>query len=514
MAEKSFSMSPKAFAHIQNNAVSRFHLLSITTFILYLLLRIILIFYPQPNIGGVEINVIYFIQRLLDGQTFYTDPELSPYAIAQYSPLYYYITAGAGKLFGVGADDLYEVFVINRSVSLILNLIYIFIVFKIASTIFLASRRNSFYAAIMAFIFLEITSFGRPDSLNHVFFMFSLYAFMRAIVSRCKTEETKWIILSGLIAGVALFCKQTSVILPGLFGLWLLMQNKIRQIFIFVSTYLVVLAVMLLLIDLLTGGLFLFYKNGIMGINNGIGLHWYRTVIVNDYYYSFGLVFVLVAIGIFFILIRDQTKLARFAILALLFLFVSLNLVALKFGSNPGYFTEWWTLLFIILAACWPGIIENTTVSERRLPNVALSAILILKLVLLIKPANAIFIDTPFSKAFAQYNDQKNLATKVLHQIQRGEGDAVFCNYYTTDYFLSSFLFRHAVMPQMDIVMLASYPQRDYNYEDFVNKIKNGKFKWMLTMNHGIQKQFFEIHLDQYRLVDSSNTFHLYQYKP
>lgn len=507
-------MSQKAIVLNRKNTASKFHLLCVTTFLLYLVVRVVLIFYPQPNIGGVEINVIYFIQRLLDGQTFYTDPELSPYAIAQYSPLYYYITAGAAKLFGVAADDLYEVFVVNRSISLLLNLIYIFIVFKIASTIFLASRRNSFYAAIIAFIFLEITSFGRPDSLNHVFFMFSLYAFMRVIVSRSNTEETKWIVLSGLIAGVALFCKQTSVILPGLFGIWLLMEKKIRLLFVFGFSYFIIISLMLFLIDILTGSLFLFYKNGIMGINNGIGLHWFRTVIVSDYYYSFGLVFVLAAIGIFFILIKEQTKLARFAILSLLFLFVTLNLVALKFGSNPGYFTEWWTLLFILIAARWPGIIEKARVSYSRLPVVALSAIIILKLALLTKPLNAIFIDTPFSKAFTQYNEQKKLATKVLHQIQPGDGYAVFCNYYTTDYFLSSFLFRHAVMPQMDIVMLASYAQRDYNYEDFVSKLKNGKFKWMLTMNHGIQKQFFDIHLDQYQLVDSSNTFHLYQYKP
>lgn len=507
-------MSQKAIVLNRKNTASKFHLLCVTTFLLYLVVRVVLIFYPQPNIGGVEINVIYFIQRLLDGQTFYTDPELSPYAIAQYSPLYYYITAGAGKLFGIGADDLYEVFVVNRSISLILNLIYIFIVFKIASTIFLASRRNSFYAAIIAFIFLEITSFGRPDSLNHVFFMFSLYAFMRAILSRNNSTETKWIILSGLIAGIALFSKQTSIILPGLFGIWLLMEKKIRLLFVFGFSYFIIISLMLFLIDILTGSLFLFYKNGIMGINNGIGLHWFRTVIVSDYYYSFGLVFVLAAIGIFFILIKEQTKLARFAILSLLFLFVTLNLVALKFGSNPGYFTEWWTLLFILIAARWPGIIEKARVSYSRLPVVALSAIIVVKLALLTKPLNAIFIDTPFSKAFAQYNEQKKMATKILQQVLPGEDYTMFCNYYTTDYFLSSFLFRHAVMPQMDIVMLASYAQRDYNYEDFVNKLKNGKFKWMLTMNHGIQKQFFDIHLDQYQLVDSSNTFHLYQYKP
>ena len=106
---------------ISNRKVSLFTFL---VFGIYLIYRIVLIFYPQPDAGGVENNVIWFIQRLLDGRHLYTDPESPPYAVAQYTPLYYYITAGIGKIIGISPEDVLSVFRLSRTVSLICNLGY------------------------------------------------------------------------------------------------------------------------------------------------------------------------------------------------------------------------------------------------------------------------------------------------------------------------------------------------------------------------------------------------------
>ena len=103
--------------------------ISLFSFFIYLLYRVMLIYYPQPDAGGVEGNIIYFVQRLLEGQPLYTDPELPPYAIAQYSPLYYYIVAGVSDLLGFSADDLLPLYMVSRSVSLFLDLLFIVIIF-------------------------------------------------------------------------------------------------------------------------------------------------------------------------------------------------------------------------------------------------------------------------------------------------------------------------------------------------------------------------------------------------
>ncbi len=494
---------------------SPFFLLVTGIFFLYLIYRVLLMFYPNPNAGGVEINIIYFIQRLIDGQSFYTDPELTPYAIAQYSPLYYYITAGVAKIFGINADDLLKIYFINRGVSLLLNLAYISVVFIILKKVFSVSSRYSFYVAVFAFIFLEITSYCRPDSLNHVFFMLSLYYFLLGIKSsEERKEENRFILLAAAIAGVALFCKQTSFILPVIFGSWLLSQKKFKKIFLLAIVYGATVTCILLLIYFTTGDLILFYKNAIVGINNGIGLNWFRTVILPDYYYGFGLLFLLAAIGIFFFLRKEKSPLLRFSFFLLLALFGLLNFVALKFGSNPGYFTEWWTVLFFLLAYYWPVIKQNAAVADVRIPNTIIASCLLVKIVLLARPFNEMFINKPYTKALEQYNAEKRFAEKILEKMPSQDELSVFCNYYTADYYMSSLLFRNAVVPQMDIVILASYREKEYDYSDLEKSLTNGSIKWMLMRTTGLQKKFFNINLDKFQLVDTEAGFNLYEFKP
>ena len=145
-----------------------------TIFILFLAYRIMVVIYPQPDAGGVEGNVVYFIQHILDGQSLYTDPELPPYAIAQYTPLYYYLVAAISKLCAVSADNVAGIFITSRVVSLILNLCLVAVIYKIAKKYFEAGRSASLIVGFISFIFLEITSFSRPDSLYHFLFFISL----------------------------------------------------------------------------------------------------------------------------------------------------------------------------------------------------------------------------------------------------------------------------------------------------------------------------------------------------
>ena len=117
--------------------ISTFHLekrltgFTFIVFCIYLLYRLLLISNPYPDLGGVENNVVYFIQRLLSGELLYTDPEKVPYSITQYSPFYYYITKSIGNLLGIQADEVMRVFMLSRSVSLCLNLLYAGIIYLI-----------------------------------------------------------------------------------------------------------------------------------------------------------------------------------------------------------------------------------------------------------------------------------------------------------------------------------------------------------------------------------------------
>lgn len=469
-----------------------------------------LIFYPQPDAGGVEGNIIYFVQRLLDGQPPYTDPELPPYAIAQYSPLYYYIVAGISNLLDFSADDFLPLYMVSRSISLFLNLLFIAIVFLTARNIFNVPSHKSICAAVAAFIFFEITSFSRPDSLNHVFFLLTLYVFMEGLKTGWQNKMT--ILITALLASVALFCKQTSFILPFIIGSWLLYTKKIKEAVLFGLVYL--LAVLFFIFPVyLSGDLEAFYKNIIQGINNGISFSWFRSVILGDFYFSFGLLFVSASLLVFYQLRKENGELQKFAFFMMTGLFILLNAIAIKNGSNPGYFTEWWSLLFILVAYSWPQLSKAASVIDIRIPASIVVFVFLIKMVKLEFPLRTL-LSAPKTSIGEQYKKEKEIARYITNQLSPTDKYCVFTNYNTAESYLSNILFRQAVAPQMDIIGLAAYQYKKYDYSDLNAAFTDGRLKWMLMRTTGQQKQFFDIKLDKFELDTTMNGFNIYKYQP
>lgn len=482
--------------------------------LVYIVYRISLIGLATPDIGGVEGNILYFIQRILDGQPFYTDPEKTPYAIAQYSPGYYYIVAAVAKLADVGPDNYLLLSAINRSVSLFFNIGYIITVFLLCRMIFSISMNKSVIASSLSFVFLEITSYGRPDSCNHVLFMLAIYFFMLGL----KKEEMgkpflSYVILAAITAAIALFSKQTSFVLPLLAGSWLLWKKKYRLLVYFSGTYFVIVAIFLFWINYALG-LTLFYKNAVLGINNGIQLGWFRRNVFETFYIGYGFLFACFFIATWFILKKEKSNLLHYSATAMVGLFIILNFITLKNGSNPGYLTEWWTLVIILSAAYWQPISSMVSPISYKLPAVIVWLVLSIKLFTvsqaLLKTTSA-KLRTAAKVGFVR---EKELAIRIESNLESSDKYVVFLNYHTADGYLSNLLFRNAVGPQMDIIGLASYQGRVYDYSDLDRSLTDGSIKLMVTKANGHQKQFFGIRLDNFNLIDSAAGYKLYQFKP
>jgi hypothetical protein len=112
------------------------------------------------------------------------------------------------------------------------------------------------------------------------------------------------------------------------------------------------------------------------------------------------------------------------------------------------------------------------------------------------------------------YQNQKEFAAKIIGRLDKGDRYVLFLNLYTPDNYLANLLFRHTVSPQMDIVILASYPRHKYDYTDFERSLYDGRVKWMVMNITGPQKQFFNLQLDKFKLEDTGAAFNLYRYKP
>jgi hypothetical protein len=473
----------------------------VVTGLAYLFYRILILFYVQPDAGGVEGNIIFFVQRLLNGDSLYTDPEHSPFAVAQYGPLYYYMVAAMAKMTGTGPDDVSCLYFISRLLSFLFAI-------GIAATLFLIARRRyaldkmfSIAVAIAGFIFLDITSFSRPDSAAIFLFLLALYLVLPGIAEERRYRSFYY---AGIVCSLAILCKQNSIVLPLTLMVFLLLRNRIKECIYFLTPVVIVLLATTFLY-FLSGELTIVYKNVIRGVSNGISPGWFRGAIVHDFYerIGFGLVILFILI-----LIRTATekrvemKFMRFLLIST---FVFANLFALKAGSHPGYFTEWICILFLTTAVSWETI-KLTWVSVA-----AVSILLAAKFLSLEKPLRKMLVDSPPAVAKANYVQDKRLAI-LVQELTKGE--AVFTNLYTPETFIACFLFRQAVVPQMDITGLTAYPRKTFNYDELLSSLDNGTIKWMLMRNSGPQRQFFEHSLNHFQLVYQAGTYNLYKYRP
>jgi hypothetical protein len=292
----------------------------------------------------------------------------------------------------------------------------------------------------------------------------------------------------------------------------LLFRREFRDVFLFGTVY-VLSAGLLLSILYACGELPFFLKNVVQGISNGISGGWFSMVILKYFYQNFGLVFLLLFIILVFTLSKESRLIFRFTRFLLVLLFVLVNIVALKNGSNPGYFTEWWSLLIIVSVFYLEKISRLDSAGNLKIVDAITRFVFIMKMALLAFPVYRITVGHSFAEAYDGYKREKVLAEKMRDLPDQPKKNLVFLNYYTPGSFMSCLLFRQVVMPQMDIVILASYPDKGYDYADFIARIKNGDFTYMVMRETGPQKVFFDIPLDFYQLKETLNGYNIYKYQ-
>jgi hypothetical protein len=484
---------------------------SIGVFFVFLFFRIVFIFHPHPSAAGVDNNVVYFIQRLLDGGRLYTKPGLPPFAISQYSPLYSYCTAGVCRIAGVGPDDVLQIFEVSKIFSLFLNLLLCGVMFLTGTKIFLLGNRKSWFLALLTFIFIEGNSFARPDSLEHLFFILSLFFFFLSVSKQeAARQNRKELVLSAVVAVLALFSKQSAVTLPLICLLWMLIQRDGRnRIFIYALTYTISVLTLLAILHFSTG-IKEMYQNAVLGLDNGIQWGEYWVTIIINFYSWFGCLWVLCFIFVYFLLRKEKSRLFHFLAFALLLQFIFTNLFALKYGATSNYFTNWWTLLFIGILLSWDRFSAIAGTIHRYLSTIVVLSFLFLKTALIVFPLVDKIRTIPQRTAF--FEQEKQLANQVHAYADSPGKIVVFCNLFSPDSYLNNILFREAIVPQYDVVSLATYPRKVFNYELLRKNLADGSVRVVITKKSNNPLKFMDIELSHYVLEKKIGEYSIYLY--
>lgn len=312
-------------------------------------LRWQLLLQHRTELGGVEHNVVHGIQKVMLGQDLYEDPERPPFDVIQYTPGYYLLCAGIGKLLGLQGDDPRAIFLLSRSVALVLWLLTGLLVLWIGRVAG-APRWASLLAAGVTLCSAWEQSFSRMDALAEATTAGVVLLFMRWSIA----EDRRSLILAGVIAVVGVFAKQSAlplVIAPLAYLVLTGQGAPLRTLLTAMGiTTLVCLGALVNL-----GTLHAFYQNAVLGLRNGFSWMMYADLFDPSTYKYFIGWHVMAA----FVVIRAW----RTAHAPLRFLSVTIALstswaliTGLKYGSRLNYLHESLMLTFIGVAVILPHL--------------------------------------------------------------------------------------------------------------------------------------------------------------
>ena len=455
-------------------------LVMLLTLLATLGLRVYLISGYFPEIGGIESNVVYSLQRILAGYPLYADPEAPPYSITQYTPLYYGIAWVVGKVFQVVPSDVHAVYVLSRSLSLLFNLLFGGVVVLILYRIFNIHRLFCAVAFTYALVFLDEESYSRPDSLYNLMVLTTIFFFLKFLHAHARQE--RYLLLSSTWSVLTIFTKQSGIYLPIvlLFFLLFYVRNNRWSLISFSTMFLSFVALFFLCSG---GNLTIFWQNTVQGVNNGVSLSWFAERIMMEHFQKERWINIAGLFLALFFWAKGSTPTQQFLGVATLASFVFALITSVKIGAAPNYFTEFITLTIILAIIFVVQYDSIFTKDQNTSPGKYYKPLLYLLLVVFTLPPR---LAGKYVKKVAQmahsgqqlYDDNYAIAEYLYQEEDITAEDEVLVTTHVQDY-LNKFLYRNVIFPQKEIVV--ANPPDTYNYAAFQEGIQDGSVGYVVA---------------------------------
>jgi hypothetical protein len=445
--------------------------LSIFFALVFMLMRMGLVFSFAPDIGGVESNVLYSISKVLAGGALYDDPESKNFAITQYGPVYYELVIKTCHILGYTPPvHVHEMYVIGRLWSFIFNLLSAWLIFRILFSLLHCGREFSIIASSLFLIHLTRIHFAaRPDALFAFLFAGLLYACAQYLLSDDATVKNKSLNVGLVISAFSLFVKQTGIefffILPGFF----FFTFQFRRFFQTLLWMGVTAAFLFLLFKNLYEPWFV--ENTFGGLKNGISLT--RTYdVFSHFFQKYQLFFVLGILYSLYFFDRKATEAQRFFAWLVMSLFIFALGTGVKEGSWINYYNEFMMAVLIAMGLVWNEVKDRFRADE----TIHYYTVLFFTVyILIIQPT------TIAQKFFHEHLEHLRMSSLSYQQAQQ-VSDYLSRQLKEGEYFLSfdenlnAMLPLACVVPNKDLVPL----QSGFNYTQFHAMMRNHQVKFVI----------------------------------
>ncbi len=478
-------------------------LVAVGVFLLLFLGRVGLISSYHHDLGGVEPNIIYGVQQLLDGKPLYSDPNQPPYAVVMYSPLYFHFTAAIGRLTNVNPHEPIEVYRISRSVAFFFNLVFIGMLLLILVRHFNIRVLVAMVVCSLVFSYLRITDFGRPDSLYHLMALMTMAGFLEYL----KTEQQRWWVLASVLSVVSIFAKQSGLIVPFILLFYLMFYgNNFRQLLQTLGIMVISFAVLWLLFS---GDSYVFWQNVYQGVSNGVSWDWFKRRILFFYMRELALFAGLVLALSALFLVRDYSNSKKFVGVAVLGFFFFALLTSLKWGSMPSYFTPFLTMGWIGITA-WLYSDQQTIKYHQ---DAVFGLVALCCFATEVPHKYNTFRDKEDTTAYYQ---SKQVANYLKEEANIQPTDHLLAlvdkQYLMEKHFLNNFLFQHAILPSKDIFTCCSYPLKKFDYSILNKQAEHGLIKYLVRNKNASKATFFHFKFQDYEKIKVLDGYEVYRY--
>lgn len=505
----------RLYNFIVNNAVNLAFYTSLLCFAFAFWIRYQLIFLQFPDIGGIEQNVIYSIQRILAGLKLYENPAVPPYSITQYSPLYYYLTAFVGKIFNVNPDIPFEVFTLSRSVSLFLNVLLLGVCFLILKSIYKVESKIAVVPCVFIFLYLERNIYSRPDSLYSLFFLITIYLFILFLKESADPRRLIFLILSSVSSVLTIYSKQSGIYLPLILIFFMIFYLKNYKEII-TAVFSMTIAFFILLFVTSGDDVNIFFQNVYKGVDNGIDLMFFYKAIVRPYFRNV-LIWNILGFATALYYLKNNSELSlKFLSISIIATYLFALVTGLKQGATPSYFTEHINLLFITLTIF--------LFAKPRYFNVDFIRMVFLLTVVFFLPYVTQDHYQRYEFFYTNYSPKAFEKSEKVYQylsddMKLNSAELVFImeNNYSERQFLDNFLYKNNIMPQKKILSFDKNNMplnSSFDYSHLTENLNSGLIKYLIVnRDRGINK-YMGVEFTNFKHIKEIEDFSIYVYSP
>ena len=498
----------KTFSWYTSNINKIIFLTCLFTLVVFSVERIALIFSYEGHLAGIDNNFDFPVIRYLAGYPIYPDPNVYPFVVNPYAPLYFIVSKWIASSLHIHAENVISVYRVTRSVAFVADAGTCYVLFLLLKKVAKCTRQTAIIA--IAFFYTIICylgyTFNRSDCL---FLFFNSCTFFILLSNKPGGKIIKPLLLSILVV-LTIFSKQNGITLILLIPLWLMLNRNFIHLILFI-----------LFTTILLSSTFWYFQyvftdhtfalHIVNALKNRIDPRWF-------YIYIFKLMAtspLILPLAVALVITIKSLALNHHSFLSKLGILYAVQLIfvtglSLKWGSSLGYFNESFFTSFLVISVCFTAAHNQASHWQSAGILTYLYPVLLIFIIHATTQMYFYFLNGR-AKNEAHYNEQLTVSRYLKKEIGDKNNYVLDLNAPDVNFF-KNILYKESAAPNFDAVDCCTLPDHIFDYRELVNGLQNGKIRFLIEKKGKREESLWNINLDRYKMDTTMFEYSIYKF--